>query len=323
MKPSDFTIKHKQLAEALEITQKRLDQIIAIFDADPNDAWELKENEHFIFVSKRWKERMFSQQGAFAVAKYMDTIEKKTLWGKVREFVTKHDAKIRNAFVRQKVQENCSSLTLRNNRHFLSKADVARILCTTSARLDKAFEAVKISSSPMAIDEDFAEIDGVRYYSLAGLDKLSRNLSITLKDKDRQAWCKAVKVDGIKTLNRLIDEETAQDKKIQAAMKVARQRDKERCQITGKKPTSHNRMNMAVHHIYSRKHYPNLAMSVDNLVTLTEAVHHEFHTWNGGFDKACTIDDLIRFVNEQYPDNEDISFRLNQWKRALGEQRSA
>jgi len=30
---------------------------------------------------------------------------------------------------------------------------------------------------------------------------------------------------------------------------------------------------------------------------LTEQVHREFHAWNGGFDKPCTIDDLINFFS--------------------------
>jgi len=324
-KSSDFTIREKQLVEALEITPQRLDEIIAILDADPHDEWELKENDHFIFVNQRWKERMFSQQGAFAVAKYMDSIEKTTIWGKIKEFITGHKAKIRNAFVRQKVQENCGSLTLKNNRHFLSKADVIRILCTSPARFNQAFKEIQNSSGVgrMEIDKDFTDIGDAQYYSLSGLDKISRNLSTTLKNKDRQAWCGAVEIEGSKTLKRLISEEAAKAKKIQSAMDAARKRDKSRCQITGQEPDKHNKMNMTVHHIFCKKHYSHLAMSQDNLVTLTEAVHREFHNWNGGFDKPCTIDDLIRFVNEQYPDSEDISIWLNQQKKVLGEQKAA
>ncbi len=319
-KTSGFTIKEKDLAEALEISLERLDEIIEFFDSDPKDEWELKENDHFIYLSRPRRTRLFSQLGAFAIAKYMDTIEKKTLWKQIKEFITKHKEKIRNAFIRQKVLDNSSSLTLRNNRHFLSKKDVVNILSTSYARLNKAFEDIQRSDSPMAKYEDFDDIEEVRHYSLSGLDKLSRKLATELKTKDRREWCAAVEVVGSKTLKQIISAEAQKDKAIQAAMRRARERDKKRCQITGQKYTRYNPINMAVHHIFSKQHYPDMATSIDNLITLTESVHKEFHAWNEGGHKPCTVDDLIRFVNELYPDQEEACFKLNQIKKALGKQ---
>jgi len=46
-KTSQFTIKDKDLATALEISLERLYEIIGIFDADSHDEWELKEDDHF------------------------------------------------------------------------------------------------------------------------------------------------------------------------------------------------------------------------------------------------------------------------------------
>jgi hypothetical protein len=57
---------------------------------------------------------------------------------------------------------------------------------------------------------------------------------------------------------------------------------------------------------------------MDNLITLTELVHREFHAWNGGGKTPCTIDSLIHFVNELYPDQEEACFKLNQIKKVLG-----
>jgi hypothetical protein len=325
-KTSSFTIKAAELAAALEVSLERLDEVIAFFDSDPNDEWELKENDHFIYINKTWKERLFSQQGAFAIAKYMDSIEEKSFWDKLVEFVTKHKAKLRNAFIRQKVLENCSSLTKRNDRHFLSKKDVVNILCTSFTKVNSAFEEIKHSGDPMIICEDFDDIEGVRYYSLSGLSKLCRHLAdegVGLKSIDRREWCAGVKVVGNKTLKLLIDAEEAKKKKIQAAMDAARKRDKNCCQITHQTPTKYNKFNLAVHHIFSRNHYPHLAVSLDNLITMTEQVHQEFHGWNGGFDKACTIDDLIQFINEQYSENDEICIRLSQVKKTLGEQKVA
>ena len=322
-KTSRFTIKEKELAEALEINPERLDEIIAFFDSDPHDEWELRENDHFIYLNKTLREHLFSQLGAFAIAKYMDTIEEKTLLSRIVEFITRHKERLRQAFVSQKVLDNSSSLTLRNNRHFLYKKDVVNILSTSYARLNKAFQDIQSSSEPMELYKHFDDFDGVRYYSLAGFDRLTRELSTELKSRDRREWCSAVEVVGKKTLKRLISEEESIEKKIQAAKRAAKNRDKKCCQITGQKRTNYNQIDMAVHHIYSRKHYPHLATNTHNLITLTAETHKMFHYWNGGFDKPCTIDDLIRFVNELYPEEEDARVRLNQIKKMLGEQKRA
>lgn len=316
-KTTQFTIKDKDLAAALEISLERLYEVIDIFDADPHDEWELRENDHFIWLSKNKGTRLFSELGAFAIARYMDFIEKKTLWGKILEFITRHKEKIRNAFVRQKVHDHCSSLTVRNNRHFLSKKDVVDILCTSYARLNKSFEDIRLSGKPMIPYEDFDDIEKVRYYSLSGIERLSQNLSKELKSRDRRDWCGAVEIEGSRALKQIISAEERKKKDIQAAMHQARKRDKNKCQITGEKPGPANKVELASHHIYSQKHYPHLATSLDNLITLTDDVHKEFHHWNGGFDKPCTIDDLIRFMRELYPEQEEASLKLNQIKQKL------
>ncbi|WP_309734364.1 hypothetical protein [Chamaesiphon sp. OTE_75_metabat_556] len=127
---SGFTIRESELAKTLEITIQKLDLVIVFFDSDPNDQWELKEDHHFIYFNKSLNERLFSEQGAYAVAKYIDETQPQNIWNRIKEFITKHREKIRNAFVNQKIYENSSSLTLRNNRHFLSKKDVVKIFCT-------------------------------------------------------------------------------------------------------------------------------------------------------------------------------------------------
>ena len=177
----------------------------------------------------------------------------------------------------------------------------------------------------MAISEDFDDIEGVRYYSLNGFYKLSQCLSKELTSKDRRSWCAAVEVVGKKTFKLITDAQDAQQKKIQSAMNAARTRDGGRCQITHAKSDKYKKFNMVVHHIYSQKDYPNLAVCRENLITLTQEVHTEFHTWNGGSQKRCTADDLIRFVNQLYPDNYEVVLKLNEAKKMFepGEGRKA
>ena len=311
---SKFIIKEQDLAKALEIPINRLDEIIDIFDADPYDEWELKENDHFVFSNRSLKERVFSAHGAFAIAKYLDTHEKKSLWDKIREFVTRHKEKIRNAFIHRTVHENSSSLTYRNNRHFLSKKDVVAILATSYSRLNKAFDEIKRSERPLERYVDFDDIEGVRYYSLSGFYQLSQNLSKTLTSKDRREWCRAVDIAGKAALKAIIDAQAQRQKRIEKAMRAAKSRDGSTCQITHRKRDKLDRMNADAHHIFSSKHYPHLAAVEDNIITLADDVHKEFHIWNGGSSTPCTIDDLIQFVCERYPENIEVMPRLQEIK---------
>lgn len=319
-KNTGFNIKEADLAAALEISVPELDQIIDFFNSDPHDEWELRENDHFIYINKSLKERLFSEQGAYAVAAYMDSKSPKSIWRQLIEFITRHQEKIRNAFISRKIQENCSSLTIRNNRYFLSKKDVISILCTSPARLNQAFNDIQKSDSPMAMYEDFEDIEGVRYYSLSGFYRLSQRLATELKSKDRRGWCAAIEFVGRKTFKLILDAQTAEQKRIQAAMEAAKRRDHHRCQITHQTRHKHNKINLVAHHLYSQEHYPHLAACRENLITLTQTVHEEFHAWNGGSQQPCTIDDLIRFVNQLYADNYEVILKLNQVKPMLDSQ---
>ena len=317
-KTSSFTIREAELATALKITHQELAKVIHFFDSDLDDQWELRENDHFVYLARSLNERLFSEQGAYAIAKYMDEKKPKSIWASIIEFITKHKEKIRNAFISRKIQENHSSLTVKNNRHFLSKKDVVNIFCTSYARLNKAFDEIQRSDDPMKISEDFDDIDGVRYYSLSGFYKLAQHLAKALTVKDRRGWCEAIEVVGKKTFKLIIDWETAQQKKIESAMNAAKKRDGKSCQITGEKHDKFNKaINIVVHHIYSKEHYPHLAACQDNLITLTQVVHNEFHAWNGGSHNPCTVDRLIQFVSELYPDNYEIVLRLNKIEQIL------
>lgn len=318
-KTSGFTIRESELATVLEITHQELNEIIQFFDSDPNDQWELRENNHFIYLNKSLQIRLFSEQGAYAIAKYMDEKKPKNIWEVIREFITKHKEKIRNAFISHKILENSNSLTLKNNRHFLSRKDVINILCTSPARLNKAFNELQRSNNPMIIYEDFDDIENVRHYSLAGFYKLSQHLAKELTIKDRRSWCGAIEIVGKKTFKIIIDDQSAQKKRIESAMNAAKRRDSKTCQITGDKHDKFTpAVNIVIHHIYSKEHYPHLAASQDNLITLSQEVHNEFHSWNGGFQKPCTVDHLIQFVSELYPDNYEVTLKLKNIKRILG-----
>ncbi|MBD2233580.1 hypothetical protein [Phormidium tenue] len=315
---SNFTIRDEELAKALEITVEELEKIIRFFESDPNDEWELREKDHYIYINRNYKERIFAEHGAFAIAKYMDSVEPKSFWATIIEFITRHKEKLRNAFVRRKIHENCSSLTLRNNRHFLSKKDAVNIFCTSYARLNRAFDAIQSSGQPLEKFKDFDDFDGVRYYSLSGFYRLGKELSQSLTVKDRREWCKALEVVGEKAFKLIISAEESRKKEIEKAKNAAKDRDRKTCQITLIQSSRAHKFDLAAHHIYSDKAYPDLAACVDNLITLNEEIHKEFHTWNGGTRVSCTADDMINFIMERYPDAEEVLLKLYRVKSVFG-----
>ncbi|MGB7249865.1 MAG: hypothetical protein WBC73_13085, partial [Phormidesmis sp.] len=264
----------------------------------------------------------FSAHGAFAIAKYLDTHQKKSIWDKILEFVTHHREKIRNAFVHRKIHENSSSLTHRNGRYFLSKKDSVAILSTSYARLNKSFEDLRRSDRPLEIFVDFDDISGKRYYSLSGFYRLSQNLSQNLTSKDRREWCKAVDITGRDALKAITDARERRVREIERVMRAAKKRDKKTCQITLAKPNKHDKFDMASHHIFSSKYYPHLSAVVDNIITLTAEVHDEFHSWNGGSQNPCTVDDLIQFVCERYPTSPEAMTRLYEVKSVFAHESS-
>ena len=197
-----------------------------------------------------------------------------------------------------------------------SRKDTVTILSTSYPRLSQAFKEIQ-KTETLIYDTEFTEIDGVNYYSLRAFELLSRNLGDNLKSENRRAWCLEVGCTGFRTLKLLADEQNKFEQRISVVKRQARTRDKDRCQITGQKSTPAKPIEMAVHHIYCQNTYPIGADRIDNLITLSQEVHKEFHNWHGGNHKTCTIHDLIKFASEQYPDLEKVSLNLHNIKCKL------
>lgn len=312
---SDFNISDQRLADLLEISLEELYSIIDFFDKDPDDEWDIKENEDFIFLNQTLGIRAFSEQGAFAIARYKDCHETINWIERLKEWITKHRQKIREAFVRQNIYQNIGSLVTKNDRYFILKKDIKNIFRTSYPKLSSVFQAIQRSNLPLEKGVDFDDINGDRFYSLNALYRFSLVLSgdqldVALTDKARRDWCFSVEQVGKDVFNRIQKEDKKQFQ--QAQNYVKNTRDKKTCQVTGKKQTAAKpHINVAVHHLFSKEHYPAIKTDPDNMITIETTLHKNFHAWNGGTSAPCTIDDFIRFVNEQYPDYVEASHRLN------------
>jgi hypothetical protein len=309
MTKNKFDITAEELANGLGISLVRLYEIVEFFDKDFKDEWDLKENEHFIWLVKSAGTRTFSEFGAFAIAKYLDATQPQSIWAKLKEFLFHHKAKLRQAFIRKKILKSYSSLIIRNGQIYLSKSDSVSILMTNHARINKAFEDLRTSDMPLQNDKDFGDWEDKRYFSLQGFERISHLLGKELTSKDRRAWCAEAAIVVPVVIKKLMDQEMAFEKKVEAAKAAVRKKDKERCQATGQKDSPAQRVRLNVHHIFCRQHYPHLAASQDNLVTLSEPVHHNFHAWNE--KEPCTADRLIEFLAIHHPEAEALTLRLH------------
>jgi hypothetical protein len=308
MAKNKFDITAEELAKGLGINLVHLYEIVEFFDKDSKDEWDLKENEHFVWLIKSARTRTFSEFGAFAIAKYLDATQPQSVWAKLKEFLFHYKAKLRRAFIRKQILNNSESLIYSNGRIYISKTDSIGILMTNHARLNKAFEDIRTSNQPLIPGDEFNDFEEKRFYSLAGFERLSYLLGQELTSTNRREWCKEVAFVGPEIMRKLMDVEMAFEGKVQAAKRAVKRKDG-CCQATKQKPTPAQPVNLAVHHIFCRHHYPHLAASTDNLVTLTETIHKNFHAWNG--KEPCTADRLIEFLAIHHPESEALTLRLH------------
>lgn len=317
-----FVIKDIQLAEALGITNQKLHDIQVFFDSNDEDEWELIKGKDYTFQAGH---RIYTYEGAYAIAEYLHSTEKANLFQRLKEWITNFKKKLRQSLVKQKIVDIIDSpgkLITVNNYHFISKNDIVSILGTNHARINTAFDEIKRTDKPLIADTEYIEHEGNRYYSMKGFFKISRHLGENLTRKNRRDWCEDVERVGDKTVNKIIYTWNNWQQEIDRSKRFVRNtRDKKKCRVCGEKASNSQLagiVHLAVHHLYSQAHYPQLAASPDNLITLTVNIHGEFHSWMGGNQKRCTIDDFVEFINERYPECDDVKVWLNQKKMILG-----
>ncbi|MCC5634442.1 hypothetical protein LC593_00980 [Nostoc sp. CHAB 5844] len=318
-----FYIEEGSLAKALKLEQRNFDEIVNFLVASLEENIRIQEKLHFViqgYIGKKQPVRIFSREGAIAIAKYLD------IHGQVNELALKtvlalieryHLNQI-DAKVRQAVYENSSSLTLRNQRHWLSRDDVIKIFKTNSSRLDIAFQNIQRSDFPMRINEDFETQENSAYFSLSGLEKLSIELSLNLLSEERREYCKRVREVAPPVLEFLAFVPLPSQQDIDRAIHYAKNRDGS-CQITGviRNKYENRLIKLVGHHLYDKNTYNFLGADPDNILTIAEQVSEDFHQWNGGNQKTCTIDDFIDYVEWRYPQKHNVILMLHNRRRIL------
>ena len=65
-------ISTEELARITFVKKEDIIEYCQFFDQDPNDKWELREGEDFIWSNKKYKVRKFTKKGALEIAKYVE-----------------------------------------------------------------------------------------------------------------------------------------------------------------------------------------------------------------------------------------------------------
>jgi hypothetical protein len=317
-------ITSKKLIQTLKISSETLIETEKFFDSIPDDEWDLVDGTDYRVVVQASGLREYTQSGAYTIARYLETTQKRSFLQKIKEMLLQTKQKIRQAFVSDHIIENCSSLMKRNEQFFISQADVVRIFKTKAPYLRKMLEVAQREEQPLMQGKDYIEIlDGGGYYfSFSGISKLSAAMKTSQTKKNRKDWCSDVGEVIAPKVNDIVHQILERDKGIQKVMtSVKDKRDKKTCQVSEAKWNKVNQIKLAAHHLYSKQEYPHLADVESNLITLSCEIHDQFHvSFMGGADKPCTIDDFIQFVNAYYPEQMKVKTWLANKKLVLGDQ---
>jgi hypothetical protein len=318
---AEVYITSQELIKTLNISDNKLMEIQEFFDSIPDDEWELNQGKDYRVVNQSSGLREYTSSGAYTLARYLEVSEKRNFWRTVTEWFTHRREKIRKSFVKKKILDNCSSLIKRNDQFFISRADVVAIFGTRSDYLSKMADHTQRSQYPLIKGQDYEDFldAGGLHFSLSGITKLSRAFEERQTKRNRKEECRDVGEVVQSQVNDIVEQILNRENRIQAAMKKIKTRDHQTCQISRRKKNAVNKLKLAAHHLYSRNEYPFLADVENNLITLTDEVHDQFHQeFMGGCHRSCTIDDLISFVHSYYPDNGKVITWLEAQKQILG-----
>ncbi len=194
----------EETAQILGINLRRLYDICEHFDVRDDDEWDLIEGEHFEWLSQPQRTRQFYEEGAMAIAKYLqEAIQAKRFIGiidRVLESLTNRRKHTRQMLVRRRViseVQDLKGVIVRGDLVFLDRPKAIRILATNGKGLNSAVRREQETNSldgrdQMAIRVHFDKVDGTEYWSQSGLVRIAQNMSENLSKKSRKAWTEAV-----------------------------------------------------------------------------------------------------------------------------------
>lgn len=291
----------------LGITARKLDKICKIFDANPDDEWDLVEGESFEFEPGQAEKRRFYEEGVMAIAKYLEEKEGGSFLAKLKEFFTHHRARVTRALVQRRiiqVTQDRSILNIRGELLFLQQQAVVRVLGTNGKGMVNTIRRIEEEDASLNAPEGvqkglhFDDFDGStsRYWSQVGIVRLAKTMGERGRiSKARKAWVMAVADVAEACFEVQRKELDSHESKVRRAKDNAR-KSRGRCEVTLKKPTAAdpNPIELDVHHLFDASSRPDLAASEENLLVLNSILHRNFHAWMG--QRPCEPKDFVDYL---------------------------
>lgn len=263
----------EETAQILNIKLQRLYNICNTFDARDDDQWDLVEGEHFEWLSRNIGTRRFYEEGAMAIARYIQEVDTA---GRLAGFVdavvekmTNRRKKTRQMLVRRRVileVKDLNDLVVRGGLVFVKREQQNFAL---SGR------------EPMEKGVHFDTIENDEYWSQRGLVRIAQNMSENLAQKSRRAWTEAVAEvyeDAIEQQRIYLN---SFDAKVQKAKDQVKALANKKCQVTLERQSPSKPFDMHVHHLFDCSTRPDLATVHENLLAMHEDLHKGFHSWHG------------------------------------------
>ncbi|MBW4465050.1 MAG: hypothetical protein KME07_06375 [Pegethrix bostrychoides GSE-TBD4-15B] len=294
----------EETAKILDVNLKRLYAVCTAFDARNDDEWDLIEGEHFEWLNQSLGTRIFYEEGAMAIAKYLQETARASVFSQLFESVierlTHRRKRIKQMLVRRRIVRECQDgVVVRGELVFVDRRRTIRILDTNGKGLNAARKREQENDSldgrnQLKIGKDFDIIDGVEYWSQSGMVRIAKNMSEKLAQKSRKAWTEAVcevYEDAINQQRKYLD---SFDARVQRAMDQVKAAANRKCQVTLERQRPHAPFDMHIHHLFDRSTRPDLAARHDNLLAMHEDIHQGFHKWHGS--SGCEPQHFVEYL---------------------------
>jgi hypothetical protein len=306
MKKKDNLISDEEAAQILGITTKKLYKVCNFFDIHSNDEWELFENEHFEWLSPKYKTRRFYEEGIMAIAKYLQEQQASNPFTNiidgVIEKLTNRRKKVRHALVKRRVVsllQKEDDAVLVGNLVFIERKKVIDLLDTNGKGLNYAAKrerdnASLIGREPLEKGEHFDILNDSEHWSQIGIVRLAQNMSENLNQKSRKAWTEAVCEvceDAIEQQRSYLE---SFDSRIKKAISQAKRLANGRCQVSLIEQSPTDIFELHGHHLFDKFNRPDIADLIENILIIHESIHDGFHQWHGS--EACEPKHFIDYL---------------------------
>jgi len=296
----------EETASILGIKLKRLYSICEAFDARNDDEWELVEGVHFEWLSKNHETRQFHEEGAMALAKYLqETAQGKPVTGileKVIERLTNRRKHTRKMLVRRRVIHEISDINsaiVQGPLVFIDRKKTISILATNGKGLNAAARREQencslVGREPLEIGVHFDTVNHQQYWSQRGLVRIAQNMSENLASKSRKAWTEAVAEiceEAIEQQRKYLEDFKT---RVDRVVKEVKEKARKTCQVSLLKQRPDALFELHAHHLFDKATRPELAAIHENLLAMHEDIHDGFHRWHGS--GSCEPKDFVEYL---------------------------